>query len=216
MRTRCRPARPTQDGTASCTVTTSDGSATDCPRSGASAKPGRLNHVTERMAKNPLEIAAKYRQTRRGLRGALRRRRDSALDLHCSCRDEVNLSLNLCLQPSPLLYLSLFVRKYRQTSLKPCTDLCRQLRSSLCPELNLNQCSDLNLNLSLNLNLQSYPSLFQQLFAALYGTMFASSCEQLFGSTRLALYLNRQPGRRPVGRGVGGRIVVWPKSHHYI
>gem|GEM_PF-4417821 len=70
------------------------------------------------------------------------------------------------------MYLSLFVRKYRQTSLKPCTDLCRQLRSSLCPELNcsyrgeaninLNFGLNLNLNLNLDLNLLAHCSFDQQ------------------------------------------------------
>jgi hypothetical protein len=55
---------------------------------------------------------------------------------------------------------------------------------------------------------KSYQSLFRQLFAALFGSLF----ELMYGWLQAlsCLALNRQMllPRRPVGRGVGGRIVV--------
>ncbi|GEM_PF-1211128 len=145
-----------------------------------------------------------YRQLCLKLRHALYRQLNPALNLN------FDLSLGHSLRAAFGLakYHSSFIRKYPQTCRELYGELCRRVCRELCPELNLNLNFGLNLNLNLNLNSRSYPSLFRQMFAALYGAMFASSCEQLFGTTRLVLSLNRQPGRRPLGRGVGGRIVV--------
>jgi len=82
----------------------------------------------------------------------------------------------------------------------------------LCPSLYL----DLNLDLDLDLNpsmyrellAKSHRSLFQQLFASLLGSMFDLMYGELQALSRLASYRQTLPPRRPVGRGMGGRIVV--------
>jgi len=50
--------------------------------------------------------------------------------------------------------------------------------------------------------------LFRQLFAALFDSMLVSMLALLHVSVDSALRRQRLGGRRPVGRGVGGRIVV--------
>jgi hypothetical protein len=50
--------------------------------------------------------------------------------------------------------------------------------------------------------------LLQQLFATLLGSMFDLMYGELQASSRHATYRQTLPTRRPVGRGVGGRIVV--------
>ena len=106
-------------------------------------------------------------------------------------------------------YLALFVTKYRQK--------CRRLRTHLHRQVRLS----FHLDLNLDLNLDFYPSLlgallqslfetlFPQLFATLFGSMFKSKFAPLYLSMGPALCRQRLGGRRPVGRGVGGRIVVW-------
>jgi hypothetical protein len=105
--------------------------------------------------------------------------------------------------------LSMFVRMFRQKYRRLRTRLHRQLHRSLYLNLNLNLYPDLNLNLNLNLIPRSYQSLFLQLFAPLFGSLFTSKNAQLWASSCLALRRQMLLPRRPVGRGVGGRIVVW-------
>ncbi len=106
------------------------------------------------------------------------------------------------------MYLALYVTKYRQTYrqlyLKLRRALYRQLNSALNLDLNLNLYSYLNLNLNLNLNPQSYRSLFVSSFGALYRKKYRS----FDGSVYPALSPQLQLPRRPLGRGVGGRIVA--------
>ncbi|MBM3331031.1 hypothetical protein FJY68_04165 [candidate division WOR-3 bacterium] len=59
---------------------------------------------------------------------------------------------------------------------------------------------------------KSYQLLFQQLFAALFGSMFVAKYLWLWVQLCLAPCRRKQLGRRPVGRGVGGRIVVEERS----
>ena len=76
----------------------------------------------------------------------------------------------------------------------------------------------LDLDLDLNPSLygwlfeQLFETLFQTLFAKLFGSMFKSKSAWLWASSRLALYTRMLLPRRPVGRGVGGRIVVGERS----
>jgi len=104
----------------------------------------------------------------------------------------------------PALFLTKYRRSYRSLGIR----LRQQLRLSLYLELNLDPCPDLNLNLNLNLIPQSDQSLFRQLFATLFGSMFGSKFVQLYVWMDSALCRQRPGGRRHVGRGVGGRIVV--------
>ena len=76
-------------------------------------------------------------------------------------------------------YLSLFVRKYRQTYPHLCTRLRQRPRRTLHFNLNLDLYSDLNFNLNLGLIPQSYQSLLRQSFATLLGSMFVSRDVQL-------------------------------------
>jgi hypothetical protein len=113
---------------------------------------------------------------------------------------------NLAAKPrlNPSKYLSLFLRKYRPTCLQPCRHLCLRLNSALC------------LNLYLNLNpslfrwscMQLLETLLQKLFAALFGSMLALMLTQLWVFSYLSPYRQMLPPRRPVGRGVDGRIAV--------
>jgi hypothetical protein len=113
-------------------------------------------------------------------------------------------------------HLALFVRKYRQKY--------RRLRSRLYRQMRLSFHLDLNLFLNLNLNLplyrellaKSYQSLLQQMFATLFGSMFDLKNLQLQASSRLETRKQRLGGRRPVGRGVGGRIVVRVMPDYHI
>jgi len=106
------------------------------------------------------------------------------------------------------MYLSLFVRKYRQECPQPRAHLHRHA----CLLLNLNLDLDINLDLDLNLNLflflNSFQSLFQTLFVKLFGSMLKSKSAWLWASSRLAPCPQMLLPRRPVGRGVGGRIVA--------
>jgi hypothetical protein len=102
----------------------------------------------------------------------------------------------------------LFVMKYRPKLRALCTHLRQQLRLSFHLDLNL----DLNLNLYPSLYrelfVKTHQSLFRKLFAKLFGSMFVSMLTLLSISMDPALRRQRLGGRRHVGRGVGGRIVV--------
>jgi hypothetical protein len=99
------------------------------------------------------------------------------------------------LAPNSRLYLSmygsLFVRKFRQKY--------RRLRTRLYRELRL--------SLHLDLNLYLFLRSFRQLFATLFGSMRDLKHGELLAWSHVAQCRQRLPGRRPVGRGVGGRIV---------
>ncbi|MBM3330569.1 hypothetical protein FJY68_01800 [candidate division WOR-3 bacterium] len=82
------------------------------------------------------------------------------------------------------------------------------MRRELCPELNPDLNLDLNPSLYRALFTKSYRSVFRLLFAPLFGSMYESMLAQLSVPMRLAMCRQRLGGRRPVGRGVGGRIVV--------
>ncbi len=126
------------------------------------------------------------------------------------------LNLNLDLSPGNSLraafglakYHSSFIRKHPQMRRELYGELRRQVCHKLCPELNLSLNFGLNLNLNLNLNSRSYPSLFRQMLAALFGSMLESKYAQLLALSHLALRRQKLPPRRPLGRGVDGRIVV--------
>jgi hypothetical protein len=109
----------------------------------------------------------------------------------------------LCLAKYPSKYVGKYRQKYRRLG----THLHRQMRLSF------------HLDLNLDLNRDFYPSLLgallKQLFKTLFGLMFKSKFAQLYVSMGPALYRQRPGGRRPVGRGVGGRIVVQAALHHY-
>ena len=76
--------------------------------------------------------------------------------------------------------------------------------------------SELNLALYRALNPSLYRELFAELFekllqktlAALFGSLFDLMYGWFYASSRLALNQQMLLPRRPVGRGVGGRIVV--------
>jgi hypothetical protein len=121
-------------------------------------------------------------------------------------RGDWNLAPNsrLCLS----MYFWLFLRKWRPTCLQPCRDLCLRLNPALCLDLCLNLYLNLNPSLFRTSFAKSFQSLFRTFFAALFGSMFASKDAWLRASSCLAPYRQRPRGRRPVGRGVGGRIVV--------
>ena len=105
-------------------------------------------------------------------------------------------------------YSSTLVGKYRQTHRQLRARVYCQLHQQLHHELNLALYRNLDPSLYRELFATSYQSLFQQLFAALFGSMLKSKSKQLLAPLRLAICRKRLPGRRPVGRGVGGRIVV--------
>jgi hypothetical protein len=75
-----------------------------------------------------------------------------------------------------------------------------------------------NLNLDLNLDLihQLFDTLYQQLFATLFGAMFDLKYVQSQVSFDPESYRQKLPPRQPVGRGVGGRIVVPAVPDRYI
>jgi hypothetical protein len=82
------------------------------------------------------------------------------------------------------------------------------LHRSLYLDLNLDLDLDLNPSLYGWLFKQLFETLFQTLFVKLFGSMFKSKSAWLWASSRLALYPQMLLPRRPVGRGVGGRIVA--------
>jgi hypothetical protein len=106
----------------------------------------------------------------------------------------------------------LFVAKFRQK--------CRRLGGHLHRQL----CLSFDFDLNLDLNLDFYPSLFDALLKQVFETLFLQLFKKLFGSLFNAIhaalafdfhlltydffYGQMLPPRRPVGRGVGGRIVV--------
>jgi hypothetical protein len=151
-------------------------------------------------------FARKYRPAYRQLCLELRRR---------LCR-QLNPALNLNLDLSPgnslraafglAKYHSSFIRKHPQMRRELYGELRRQVCHKLCPELNLSLNFGLNLNLNLNLNSRSYPSLFRQMLAALFGSMLESKYAQLLALSHLALRRQKLPPRRPLGRGVDGRL----------
>jgi hypothetical protein len=53
-----------------------------------------------------------------------------------------------------------------------------------------------------------FKTFYRQLFATLLGSMLGSMLGLLYLSVDSALFRQRPGGRQPVGRGVGGRIVV--------
>ena len=108
----------------------------------------------------------------------------------------------------PAKYRSLFVRKYRQKYRRLRSRLYRQLRLSFHLDLNLDLNLDLYPLLFRALFAKSYQSLFQQLFVTLFGSMFDLKNVQLQAPSRIALYRQKVPPRRPVGRPLHGRIVV--------
>jgi hypothetical protein len=111
---------------------------------------------------------------------------------------------------------SLFVSKYRQTCLRLCTHLRRQMRRSLYLDLDL----DLNLNFYPSLHralfAKWYESLFLQMFAALFSSMLVAKNPQFLVLPCPALRRQRQAPRQPVGRPLPGRIVVWARLHYHI
>jgi len=86
----------------------------------------------------------------------------------------------------------------------------------MCPDaylhLYLNLYLDLRPSLYRELFEKSYQPLFQQLFATLFGSMFDLMSTSLWVLTCLVLSRQMQLPRRPVGRGVGGRIVAGKRS----
>jgi len=106
-------------------------------------------------------------------------------------------------------HLTLFTRKYRQMCIQLHTRLRRQVRRS--PYLHLNLDLDLDLCPSpyRELFVKPYQPLFVEFFASSFAAMFESLFVQLRDSSRPPTNRQRPRGRRPVGRGVGGRIVVW-------
>jgi len=98
--------------------------------------------------------------------------------------------------------------KHRQRDRELRTRVRRQLRRSFYLDLNLDLSLELCPSLYRELLTKSYRSLFRQLSATLFGSMFGSKYEQLHVWMDPALFRRRQGGRRSVGRGVGGGIVV--------
>jgi len=98
----------------------------------------------------------------------------------------------------------LFVMKYRPKLRALCTHLRQQLRLSLHLDLN----RDLNPELYLLLYRELFVKAHQSLFRELFGSMFMSMLTLLSISIDPALRRQGPEGRRHVGRGVGGRIVV--------
>jgi len=82
----------------------------------------------------------------------------------------------------------------------------------------------LYLDLNLNLNLRLYPALNRALFQkpyvkpnpALFHQLYGLKYRSLFNTVNLAAYRRTQPGERPLGRWVGGRIVVPAVPDHYM
>jgi hypothetical protein len=108
----------------------------------------------------------------------------------------------------PAKYRLLFVGKYRQMYRRLRSRLYRQLRLSFHLDLNLDLNLDLYQLLFRALLAKSYQSLFQQLFETLFGSMFDLKYGQLQASSYPESYRQKPAPRRPVGRGVGGRIVA--------
>jgi hypothetical protein len=102
----------------------------------------------------------------------------------------------------------LYAAKYRQKNPALRTRLYRQLHQQLHHELNLAPYLDLDTSLRGALFKPLFETFFQQLFATLLGSLFDQMFVQLWASTCHALCRQMLLPRRPVDRGVGGRIVV--------
>ena len=119
---------------------------------------------------------------------------------------------NLCLAK----YLSKFAAKFRSKYRRLRTRLCHQLHRQLHRELNIVLYLGLDASLCDALLKQLFKTLFRQLFAKLFGLLFDLKYLQLQSQSYLVLYRQMLPPRRPVGRGVDGRIVVRTRPHYHI
>jgi hypothetical protein len=100
------------------------------------------------------------------------------------------------------------IAKYRQRLRALCIHLRQQLRLSLHLNLNLDLRLDLHLSLRRAFLAKLLKTLLRKKLAPLFGSMFESMLVWPHAPTYLALRRQRLLGRQPVGRGVGGRIVV--------
>ena len=103
---------------------------------------------------------------------------------------------------------SLHVRKHLWKHAQSYIRLHRRVRRPLRLNLNLDLGPNLNLDLNLNLGHPLFETLSRQSFASSFGSMFGSKFVQLYVWMDPALCRQKLGGRQPVGRGVGGRIVV--------
>ncbi len=105
-------------------------------------------------------------------------------------------------------YLSLFVGKHRQRCRRLCGTLHRQVHSQLNSGLRRELRERLYAALHRALFVKLFETLFEKTLASLLGSMFESNLRSFLISTCAALHRQGPRGRQPVGRGVGGRIVV--------
>jgi hypothetical protein len=111
----------------------------------------------------------------------------------------------LCRAKNPAKNVWKYQKKYRRLR----THLYRQLHRQLHSELNLALYRNLDPSLFGALFAKTYESLLRQMLATLLGAMFDLMYGELQASSHVALNRQMLPPRRPVGRGVGGRIVVY-------
>ena len=105
-----------------------------------------------------------------------------------------------------------YIEKCRQKHLRLRTHLHSQLHLGLLGELDLAIELDSDTSLLGALLKLLLDTLLLQLLATSYRSMFESMLAQLCVSMCLEPRRQRLPGRQPVGRGVGGRIVVRNRS----
>jgi hypothetical protein len=160
------------------------------------------------LAKYRSLFATKFRQKCRRLSERLSHH--ACLSLHLNLNLYLNPQLSIALRAESCRskYLPLFVTKYRQM----CIQLRTRLHRQVCPQLNSELCRKLREQVYAALFAALFAKLFETLsektLAALFGSLFALKPRPLWASMCLALCRQRPRGRRPPGRGVGGRIVV--------
>jgi len=130
------------------------------------------------------------------------------------CPKRLSCGLALKVRSGLTKYRSLLVVKYRQIYRESCACLRWQVYRKLDHELYRKLHGKLLAELSRSLLSKPHETLIRRFFASLFAAMFGSLFEKLRASSRLPTHRQRPRGRRPVGRGVDGRIVVgfWPTT----
>lgn len=125
---------------------------------------------------------------------------ESTLESTPESPSECSSNSALCLSP----YLSSYLPPYRTLYVGLCRGLCRHV----CLHLDSDPCRDLYREPHPTLYRMSYRKPHGKPNPALFCWLYGFEYRQLYGSVNLAPCRQIQPGGRPVGRGVDGRIVV--------
>ena len=121
-----------------------------------------------------------------------------------TAKSDAEIKPRFCPAKYPEKFAGKYLQKYPQS--------CARLRGHVYLHLNSDLYLDLSDKLFAELSREKFEKLFlksfQKMFAMLFDLLFDLKYRLLYVSSYLVLYRQKPRGRRPVGRGVGGRIVV--------